>query len=461
MKDTLDMPVGVPPVGLDAAERRILAGWMLLAVGSLAAAGVLALMLALARSPGAEHWFPWPWETFFRKALVTHVVMAFVVWFLAMLGGLAAMARPGGVASRTGLALAVTGTVLLLIPALANQGQPLLVDYVPVLSHPIFYSGLLLLAAGVALPILHLLARPPSWGLLSSMGIGTAGVLFLLALLCFALAATGFPAGERFGSNDAAIFWGGGHLLQLVYTTLLLTVWQILGEQQFGKAPLSARQWQAVCLLLLLSGLPGPVFYGFWHGNDPSLRQAFTRLYWIGLPLPIMIAGAALFWRLLRNKPQWRSPGYLALLLSFATFAAGGVLGLFADGTDTRTPGHYHAEIVGVTLAFMGLFFAVILPILCRGGKNGGAVLWQFWLLGGGQLVACSGLFLAGSQGVGRKIAGAAQGLDSFSKTAGVGLNAAGGAIAVVGGVLFVYMALSRLLARSPKISGPASAGGE
>jgi hypothetical protein len=461
MKDTLDLPAGVPPIGLDRSERAILGGWMLLAVGSLAAAGLLALLLAMARSPGAEHWFPWPWESFFRKALVTHVVMAFVVWFLAMLGGLAAMARPGGIASRGGLALAACGALLLLIPALINRGEPLLVDYVPVLSHPLFYAGLGLLALGVALPILHLLARPPAWAISLTMGIGTAGMLFLLALLCFALAWQGFPAGSRFGANDAAIFWGGGHLLQLVYTTLLLTAWQILGEQSFGQAPLSLPQWRIVCLLLVLSGMPGPIFYGFWQGNDPDLRQAFTRLYWIGLPLPILAGGAALFWRLIKHPPQWRSPAYLSLLLSFATFAAGGVLGLFADGTDTRTPGHYHAEIVGVTLAFMGLFFAVVLPTLCRGGKDGGAVLWQFWLLGGGQLLACAGLFLAGSQGVGRKIAGSAQGLDSLAKIIGMRLNQGGGGVAVIGGVLFVTIALSRLLARTEKADQSASSEGE
>jgi len=450
MKDTLDMPVGVPPVGLDLSERRIVRGWMLLAVGALPAPGVLALSLALARAPGAENWFPWPWASFFHTALVTHVVMFFIVWLLAMLGGLAALVRPGGMLSRTGLLLAGGGTVLLLLSALLHLGEPLLIDYVPLLNHPVFYSGLVLLAAGVALPVLHLLVRPPDWGISLTMGIGTAGVIFMLSLLCFGLGWLSFPDGQRLGSNDAAIVWGGGHLLQLVNTTLLLTAWQILGEQCFGKSPLSFGQWRIVCALLLLSALPGPVFYSFWQGNAPELRLAFTRLYWVGLPLPILVGGAALLWRLVTCKPQWRSPAYLALLWSFATFAAGGVLGLFADGHDTRTPGHYHAEIIGVTLALMGLIFSVFLPALCCGGKNGGMVLWQFWLLGGGQLLACCGLFLAGSQGVGRKIAGAEQGLDSFSKIIGLRLNEMGGGIAVIGGVLFVSVALARLLARTP-----------
>jgi hypothetical protein len=461
MKDTLDMPAGVPPVGLDSSERSILAGWMLLAVGSLAAAGFLALLLPTLRSPGAEHWFPWPIDSFFQVTLVTHVVMAFVVWFLAMLGGLAALVRPGGLASRTGLALAVTGAALLLFPALANQGAPMLIDYVPVLNSPLYYSGLGLLVIGVSLPVVHLLARPPRWGLSLTLGIGTAGVLFLLALLCCALAFFGFPKGERFGTNDEAIFWGCGHLLQIMFTTMLLTIWQSLGEQLFSKAPLTHPQWRILCGLLVLAGLPGPVFYSIWHGNDPDLRLAFTRLYLIALPLPVLVMGGALFWRLVTSRPLWRSPGYLSVLLSFGLFAVGGVFGLFADGYDTRTPGHYHAELIAVTIGLMGLFFSVVLPTLCRGGRTGKILLSLFWFLAVGQLIACCGMFLAGSQGVGRKIAGAAQGLDSQAKIIGMSLNHGGAGIASIGGIIFVYVALTRLLSRPPKADGTPSSQGE
>jgi len=461
MKDTLDMPAGVPPVGLDSSERSIVAGWMLLAVGSLAAAGLLALLLPTLRSPGAERWFPFPIDSFFQVTLVTHVVMAFVVWFLAMLGGLASLVRPGGVASRTGLALAVAGTALLLFPALANQGTPMLVDYVPILNSPLYYSGLALLVIGVALSVGHLLARPPRWGLSLTLGIGTAGVLFLLALVCCALAFFGFPNGSRFGSNDEAIFWGCGHLLQIMFTTLLLTVWQSLGEQMFAKAPLTFPQWRMVCGLLVLSGLPGPVFYSIWHGNDAELRTAFTRLYLIGLPLPVLVTAGALVRRLVTSRPQWRSPAYLSVLLSFGLFSVGGVFGLFADGFDTRTPGHYHAELIAVSIGLMGLFFAVVLPALCRGGRTGKVLLSLFWFLAFGQLIACCGMFLAGSQGVGRKIAGAAQGLDSPAKIIGMSLNHGGAGIASIGGIIFVYLALTRLLTRTPKAGERTSSQGE
>lgn len=449
MRDTLDMPSGGPPVGLDASERGVVRGWMLLAVISLAAAGLLALLLPAARSPDLGRVFP-GLADFFQKALVTHVVMANVVWFLAMLGGLASLSRPGGFANRIGLALAALGVAALLATALSNQGDALLVDYVPVLSHPLFYAGLGLLAAGVAIPVLHLLVRPPSWGLSLAMGIGSAGILFLLALICFGSAYVSLPEGQRFGSHDAEIFWGGGHLLQLSFTMLLLTSWQLLGEQAFQSAPLDFSKWRGVCVVMVLFGLPGPVLYAIWPVSSLPLHDAFTRVYFLALPV-LLLSGAAAAWQILRHRAIWRSPSYLALLLSLVLFGVGGVFGLLCDGTDTRTPGHYHAELIATTAALMGVFLDLVLSSLCRGGRNGRAIPWLFWCLTLGQLIACCGLFLAGWEGVGRKVAGAAQGLDTLAKVTAMRMNHGGAGIASIGGVIFVVVALTRLFARMPQ----------
>jgi heme/copper-type cytochrome/quinol oxidase subunit 1 len=109
----------------------------------------------------------------------------------------------------------------------------------------------------------------------------------------------------------------------------------------------------------------------------------------------------------------------------------------------------------------MGLFFSVVLPTLCRGGRTGKTLLSLFWFLAVGQLIACCGMFLAGSQGVGRKVAGAAQGLDSQAKIIGMSLNHGGAGIASIGGIIFVYVALTRLLSRPPKADGTPSSQGE
>ncbi len=139
------------------------------------------------------------------------------------------------------------------------------------------------------------------------------------------------------------------------------------------------------------------------------------------------------------------------MILSLAQMLFGGSLGLFADGTDTRTPAHYHAEIGAINLALIGLIFAQLLPALERTGSVSRAVRLQFWIYGVGQAVASLGLFLAGSEGVPRKLAGVAQGLDTIVKKGGMGIAGGGGVFAVIGGVLFIWLALRRLLAASPR----------
>ncbi|MBE0530306.1 MAG: hypothetical protein IH626_05720, partial [Rhodospirillales bacterium] len=82
----------------DPMARSELRGWCALAILSLAVAGVFALLLALSRTPGVGTWVSWP-AAFFGKGLVVHVVFAFIVWFLAILGAflnLAAWRVAGG-----------------------------------------------------------------------------------------------------------------------------------------------------------------------------------------------------------------------------------------------------------------------------------------------------------------------------------------------------------------------------
>jgi hypothetical protein len=74
----------------------------------------------------------------------------------------------------------------------------------------------------------------------------------------------------------------------------------------------------------------------------------------------------------------------------------------------------------------------------------------QLWLYGIGQGLFSIGMFVAGGEGVGRKVGGAAQGLDTLVKQGAMWVTGLGGVIAVSGGVVFVWTALRRLLVRAP-----------
>jgi heme/copper-type cytochrome/quinol oxidase subunit 1 len=69
--------------------------------------------------------------------------------------------------------------------------------------------------------------------------------------------------------------------------------------------------------------------------------------------------------------------------------------------------------------------------------------------LGGGQLIHSLGLYVAGLEGVVRKTAGAAQELDNVTKYAFMAVQGVGGIIAVVGGIIFIFMAGKMLLAKA------------
>ena len=443
--------------------RAELRGWALLAVGSLAAAGSLALLLVLSRVPQTQVLLPWSWQSFFYTALVTHVILSFVVWFLAVLGAFTVLVTATGGAvvprlawcGRLGLALSVVGAVLLVVPALLNVGEPELNNYVPVVVHPLYYLGLALVAAGVALAVIRLLANPRGFAGCSGFGVGVGGLCYLVALLCFALAWFSLPAGLDLETLNERLFWGGGHILQFVNTALMLAAWTAVAEVVLGETPVPPVLFRLVLGSMVVFVLAGPVFYGLFDVLGLEHRLAFTGLLWYGLTLPPVIVGGGLAALLIRRRAELAGSAALqGLAVSLVVFVVGGLMGFFLGASDARTPSHYHAAIGGVNLAFMVLFVAVILPVLGREARASLARI-PLHLYGWGQLVFCLGMFVAGAAGVPRKTMGAAaQGLDSPLKMVAMGVYGLGGVAAVVGGVLFIALVLSRLLARKEASHG-------
>jgi hypothetical protein len=101
----------------------------------------------------------------------------------------------------------------------------------------------------------------------------------------------------------------------------------------------------------------------------------------------------------------------------------------------------------------MGLFYTLFLPALDRSAPPGKAMTVQIFLFAGGQLTACIGLFLAGGFGAPRKTAGAAQGLQDVGAMMGMAMNGIGALIAIIGGIMFIWIAAAALL-RTPRAQG-------
>jgi heme/copper-type cytochrome/quinol oxidase subunit 1 len=211
-----------------------------------------------------------------------------------------------------------------------------------------------------------------------------------------------------------------------------------------GSGTLRGILWLGILPLLAV-----PVVYALYGVESDPLRLAFTRLMQYGngiaaIPLGLLVSFALL--RSGRSDPETR-PLRLALWMSLLLFASGGLISLFIAGVNTIIPAHYHGSTVGVTLALMG-FAYLLLPHLGYPAVSGRLAVAQPLCYGLGQLLHITGLALSGALGVQRKTAGAAQGLEGLGAKLTMGIMALGGLLAVVGGILFVWIMLRAFLRR-------------
>ncbi|MDH4190405.1 MAG: cbb3-type cytochrome c oxidase subunit I [Betaproteobacteria bacterium] len=444
----------VLPVPVDA-RRSLAAGWLVLALVSLAASGVLSVLLVLSRTPGVKDIFPL--VDFFYVALVAHVDLSVLLWFLAFAGVLWSInSTPRAIAlGWSALALALLGSALIAAAPFVGAGRPVMANYIPVLDEPVFLSGLGLFSTGMALAFARgLLAVPKVGARLDGagalrFGLNTSLVSVGVALLAFGWSFWEVPRSLEAKGYYELVFWGGGHVLQFTWTLLMFVAWLWLAEE--GGAPLPLKPRSAVLLfgIGLVSVFLTPVIYLAWEVGSVEHHRLLTWLMRFGGGLAILPFSLALVLGLARAGKAARGQGVLraALLASLLLFGAGGVIGLMISGSNVKIPAHYHGSIVGVTLAFMGLTY----HLLPRLGFSAASARWavpQLWLYAGGQLLHVLGLMWSGGYGVQRKVAGAAQTLRSTEEVIAMGVMGLGGLIAVIGGTLFLVLAIGAVLRR-------------
>ncbi len=440
-----------------------LRGWSVLAILSLAIAGVFALLLAMSRVPGIQDVFPWPLQ-FFQKGLVIHVIFSFVVWFLSVLGCLSVIAlhrvRNGeptlNWAGTLSIWLAFLASVFLFVPGFMDRGEPSLNNYIPVIIDPLYYWGLIILSVSLILLVVRLAANLiVRTGPFEPVSQGTfiGCVILLIALFCFALSWRALGGGEINGGYNEDLFWGGGHVLQYLNTVLMLVAWYILGGIAFNQPVVDPRFFRVVLGIIFLTSLVLPALYILFEPVSVAQRDAFTWMQYGLAPPTLLISGAMIsaaskFHQQTGNWP-WRDAAFLCLVLSVTVFGIGGFLGLFVDGADTRTPAHYHGVIGGINLAFMGLFITMFLPLMGRAIKTSKPILTLIWLYAVGQTFHSLGLFLAGGYGAPRKTAGADQGMEVIGAKIGLYLMGIGALVAVIGGIMFIWIVLKALSRRT------------
>lgn len=408
-------------------QEAITRGWLRLAVGSLAVAGAFAVLVAIARSPGVQQIVG---ERYFRIALVGHVTFSLSVWTMScaallwwLVADRAALRLDRRLAS-VSLWTAAAGASTAAVSSVLGIGLPVLVDYIPVLTHPLFMLGLAAFFAGISLAAVNFLIAAHDVPTLhvEVQAMRIAAIVYLAGVLTAVLA---FSAGWQ---HDWAMFaWGPGHLMQLVNMAGLLVAWILLLGREPSPAASAGMRASLPLLLLpavvvpLLSALPGVPH-----------RTAMGTVTWSALLVPgvvawFTIAGAA--------ARAWRSGGSIPLVVSMTLFAVGVVAALFGLHGDTRVTAHYHATVGSVTVAYMGLA-ARVLPAAGRQVWMRHVARLQPALYGGGLLLLIAGLFWASSYGGQRKV------FETFAEHSpffGPTLLFVGGAVlAILGGIAFV-----------------------
>lgn len=436
---------------LDPPRRDAAAAWLRLGVTALAASGLFAILLVASRTPGIQDLIPW--LDFFRTALVVHVDLSVLVWFLAIGGMLYSLhQRPRVHLQRVARLLAWTGMALVIAAPFSGDAHPLINNYVPVLQLPLFHIGIALFAAGIALPALATLGeRPPVLDAPIALAVWTGMIGIVIALASTLWSWLGVDPQTQSTVYFEYLFWSGGHAIQFSYGQFLIAAWLWIARHSGVRNPLGERMTGILVALgalpllwVLVIHLQHPVF-------SPESRVAFTALMQWGGGLATVPIGLALLVGL------WRAPrAELAMLAvrralwaSILLFGAGGLIAIMIAGVNTIIPAHYHGSIVGITLAFMGLAY-LLLPRLGYAAAQGRLARWQPGIYAVGQVLHIGGLAVSGAFGIQRKTAGAAQGLDGITKIT-MGVMGLGGLLAVIGGIMFVLAMILAMRRTRPR----------
>lgn len=453
-------------------RRSVAARWLALAVAALGFSGVLAMGVAASRVPIlARHITD---TDFARRVLVVHVDVGVITWFSAIPVALFHFHRLSAHrSSRTGRAAAIApwlstlGSGLLLFGLLPGLGVVQLVNYVPLVVHPLYVAALTLFFAGVAVSYLDhrfLRERPREQAtketletnsglphavektLVAFGGLINLGAIYvLLALVLLGTSLVRLPGGMQDSERLEILMWGPGHVLQFANVAFVLVVWALLAAWGTGRE--FAGPFRTVPRILALPLLPilGLLAVGpMWSGS----RSTFVWLMqWTLFPPVLIFLAMILAPHFKAPTADKAAPGRAALwplCASIALMLVGFVYGALIRGSDLRIPGHYHANIGAVTLAFMAL--TLLLPGVAPSAAVNHRVLRSVAVLYGvGQFIFATGLMLSGSYGVGRKALGVEQQVSGGAQEIGLSVMATGGLMAFAGGTAWAVGIARRL----------------
>lgn len=432
------------------SNRSLAKSWFLLAVVSLLISGILSLAITGAKMPGVK-------DTivdleFIRWCLVIHINLATLVWFTAIPLGLITYATESRGLFRSvswfGFFASVAG-LLVCFSVGPESGPPVLSNYIPVLNNERYFVGLALYGFGALINFLvpRFSTNADQGRAAAHPGLNESRFGLLVGSVFFALSA--FLAVKALLDTSKLEFvtekmffeivvWGSGHLIQHGSSAFLVCGWMIL-LSSIRKTPILTRaEVFPVFFLLSLPILILPVFFYIDPAGN-SYRDGFTQLMTWGIaPGVFLFLYQVVRKRAFRFSDIWTYEGS-AFFFSAALILVGFIFGASIEGADMRVPGHYHASIGSVTLAFMAIGYKMLTTVRSR------LSVASAWTYGVGQTFFAGGMFIAGLSGMPRRTYGSEHSFTHWGQTLGIGTMAVGGTIALIGGLFFALAILPSL----------------
>ncbi len=386
--------------------------------------------------------------------------------------------------------LMVVGALLTDWVILTGKGDVLMTSYPPMLAHPMFYLGMILVAVGTLVGVivffvtLYQAKRDRTYEgsmPLVTFGALAAAIIAVFTLLHGAIALVPTLTWSLGWTPEPdpgwyrLMWWALGHPAQQVNLCAMVAIWYFLATLTTGAKPLNETVSRAAFVLYILfinvasahHLLVDPGLSASWKIWNTSyvmyLAVLASLIHGFTVPASVEVAQRlkgytkGLFgW--LANAP-WKDPGFSAFTLSALIFGfIGGITGV-TIGTEQinilahntmRVPGHFHATVVGgTTLAFMGLTYYVVPLIFQREFYMRGLARVQPYLFAAGITIMSIGMSFAGSYGVPRRhydidFTGAAipAGFDAGAHFM-MGVMAIGAIIAFLAMLLFILLVVA------------------
>src|SRR3990172_5038020 len=433
-------------------RRNLAIVWLWLAVLMLLGAGIFSVLLVLARTPMIGEMIPF--VDFFHTALVIHVNLSSLVWILSFASVLWSLNSRSILPWFAKLIFAVVllGALIITFSPFPGSANAIMSNYIPVLDNQLFLTGLAIFGFGIGLQVIFSMSAMFKVGEAISgqgvirFGLNCAAIGAFMSLAAFIWSYIELPVQLTDAVYYELLFWSGGHVLQFTYTLLMMVAWLWLSSSAGISLPLSPRVALFLFGVGLISIFMTPLVYYAYDVTNPYHRKMFTWLMSFGGSLAIFPLSVAVLFALLKKKTDLPVEGsaYTALFTSLLLFGVGGVIGFMIDGNNVKIPAHYHGCIVGITLALMGLCYQ-LLPLLGFDKVNFTLTRLQLWTYATGQFLHIFGLVWSGGYGVERKVADAAQGLDSMGRVAGMGLMGLGGLLSAAGGFIFIIIVIKAM----------------